>query len=145
MVKRLRSIEAKKLKWERAYEADAITIPELKEHKERLDSERQVIETELERVRNREEELARLDEEEARARESIETTGNNLEEATPEKRRELYQDLRLRVEVGEDKRSHISGVFPARIAGVTGTLLKTPDQRGYFFSREDAGRKRGVR
>ena len=68
-----------------------------------------------------------MDEAERKMRERIEANENNLYDMTPEKRRGLYQDLHLRVDVGEDGRPYISGVFPTRVAGITGTFLRTPE------------------
>jgi hypothetical protein len=119
-----------------SYEADAISVADLAARRAELDNERGALQRELERVMHRDEELERLAETEREMRERIEATENNLENMTPERRRSLYQDLRLRVEVGEDKHPHISGVFPTRVAGFTGTLVRTPDQRGYLVTRE---------
>jgi hypothetical protein len=76
------------------------------------------------------------DEAERELREQIEATENNLEDMTPKKRRELYQDLSLRVDVGKDGHPYISGIFPTRVAGMAGTLLRTPAQRGHLYTRE---------
>jgi chromosome segregation ATPase len=98
-----------------------------------IEQEREHVERALERVIHRDEELDRLTETEREMRKRIEATENNLEDMTPEKRRSLYQDLRLRVEVDEDKHPYISGLFPTRVAGITATLVRTPDQRGYLY------------
>src|SRR3712207_3228323 len=102
----------------------------------KIEEELEQVERELERTRNRDEELRRLDEAERKMRERIEANENNLHDGTPEKRHGLYQDLHLRVDVGEDGRPCISGVFPTRVAGITGTLLRTPEQRGYLYTQE---------
>jgi site-specific DNA recombinase len=135
---RLEKIEAKRIKYQHAYAADALSLADLKERMAELDNERGVLKRELDRARNRDVELATLDEAEREITERIETTEDNLEDMTPEKRRDLYQDLHLRVEVGEDKRPYISGIFPTRVAGITGTLLRTPDQRGYLYEHAGA-------
>ena len=77
-----------------------------------VEEERERLEGVLEKAHNREEELKNLDEAEKEMRERIELAENNLENMTPKKRRELYQDLYLRVEVGADKRPLITGLFP---------------------------------
>ena len=143
LARRLEGIEKRWLKWQQAYEADAISVADLAARRAELDNERGALQRELERVMHRDEELERLAETEREMRERIEATENNLEDMTPEKRRSLYQDLRLRVEVSEDKRPLISGVFPTRVAGITGTLVQTPDQRGYLYehvSKKDTSR-----
>ena len=136
LANQLRQIEAKKVKYQQAYAADAMSLADLAARRAELDNEREALQGELERVMHREEELEKITQTEREMRERIESTENNLEDMTPEKRRELYQDLRLRVEVGDDKRPQISGLFPLRIGGVRGTLLRTPDQRGYLYEHE---------
>jgi site-specific DNA recombinase len=137
LAKRLEQIETKRIKYQHAYAADVLSLADLKARTAELDNERDALQRELERVMHRDEELEKLDETEREIIERIEATENNLEDKTPQERRELYQDLWLRVEVGEDKRPYISGIFPTRIGGITGTLLRTPDQRGYLY--EHAG------
>ena len=150
LTKRLEQIETKRIKYQHAYAADALSLADLKERMAEMDNERDALQRELERVMHREEELEKLDETEREITERIEATDNSLEDMTPEKRHALYQDLRLRVEVGEDKRPYISGIFPTRIAGTPGTLLRTPDQRGYLYehagevSKKDTLYARGV-
>lgn len=136
LAQQLKKIERRWDKWQQAYEADAISVADLASRRAKLDSEREAIQRELERVRNRDAELQKLDEAEREIREQIEGTEGNLENMTPRERRELYQDLYLRVEVGQDKRPYISGIFPTRVAGVAGTLLRTPEQRGYLYTQE---------
>jgi len=120
----------------------------MREKVAKIKEELKQVERELGSIRNRGEELRSLDEAERQMRERIETTEVNLDDMTPEKRRGLYQDLKLRVDVGEDGHPYISGVFPTRIAGITGTLLRTPEQRGHLyghrreFSKADASSSR---
>jgi len=112
LFKRLDGIERDAQKdWE-AYRADVILLPKLKELRAVLDSEREAIERELERTRNRDEELRKLDAEEAELRESILAGFGDLDGKTSEERREIYLDLRLRVEIGPDKAPRVMGVFP---------------------------------
>jgi len=109
---RLSGIERRWLKWQEAYEAGAISVADLKGHRAKLNHEGEAVAREMERIRNRDVELEKLDEAEREMRERIEATENNLEDMTPEKRRGLYQDLRIRVKVGGDKKPRISGFFP---------------------------------
>ena len=136
LTNQLQRIEAKKFKYQQAYAADAMPLADLAARTAELDSEREARQRELERVMHREEELERLAEEEAEIRRRIEGGHYDLKNMTPEKRRELYQDSRLRVEVGEDKCPYLSGILPVRVGGITGTLLRTPDQRGFLGTQE---------
>jgi site-specific DNA recombinase len=119
---RLDKIEKAWTKNKLAYEADALSVADLKARRTELDREREFIEREMERVRNREAELRRLDEDEAEMRERIEAGYGGLDDATPKKQREVYEDVRLRVEVGEDKVPHITGWFPVQIGDTRYTL-----------------------
>jgi hypothetical protein len=86
-----------------------------------------------------------LDEAERETIERIEAPENTLEDKTSKEKRELYQDLRMIVSVGEDKKPVISGFFPIDIAGVKGTLWKQRNGRGYLYtpSSLDCGVSRG--
>ena len=74
-----------------------------------------MVEQELERTRNREAELERLNADEVWTLERIEASYGSLDDASSEKRREVYEDLGLRVEVGLEKRPRISGFFPVGV------------------------------
>ena len=63
-----------------------------------LEGQREQIERELERRGNREAELERLEAEQAQIEDRIREGWGGLDDASPEKRREVYEDLRLRVE-----------------------------------------------
>ena len=112
MIKRLKEIEGRWTKVKLAYEADALTIADLKARRVELDEERSGIEREIERTKNRDEELRRLDAEEVETRARIQAGYGGLDDTTPQKRRRVYEDLHLRVEVGEDATPRIRGVFP---------------------------------
>jgi hypothetical protein len=127
LYKQLVGIERRWERWKHAFDIEALSEADLKGHRVKLDAEREQVERDLERVRNRDTELLRLVEEEAKIRERIEGGHYDLEDTTPEKRHALYQDFRLRVEVGEDKNPRISGVFPLRIGNGQGWLWKTPE------------------
>lgn len=112
LARRLEGIEESRAKLQRAYMANALTLADLKARNAELDADRKLTERELERVRNREEELGKLAMAEAEARERISAGYGGLDDATPEKRREVYEDLRLRVEIGLEKRPRLFGIFP---------------------------------
>jgi len=114
LIKRLHRIEERWTKVKLAYEADALTIADLKARRTELDAERRKIERELKRATNRKAELEKLDADEAETRERIEAGYGGLDDATPEKRRQVYADLNLRVDVGRDQTPYISGWFPIR-------------------------------
>ena len=99
-----------------------------------IEQELEEVERELAKIRNRDEELGKLKRVEAEMRRRIEATENHLAEMTPEKRRELYEDLRLRVEVGADKSPSISGVFPIRIADTRCTLVHADPHTTYVVT-----------
>lgn len=112
LLKQLDRIERDAQKDWDAYRAEVIALPELKELRADLDAERETIERELERTKNRDEELRKLDAEEAEMRKRILAGFGGLDDKTPEERREIYLDLNLRVEIGPDKAPRVMGVFP---------------------------------
>jgi hypothetical protein len=106
-----------------------------------FDAERDAIERELERTRSRDEMLRRLDAEEAEMRQRIESGYDNLDDATPEKRRQVYEDLQLRVEVGADAEPHIGGIFPMGRYGDTEDHLYINGKSGYVLSSQISGKE----
>ena len=112
LARRLDQIERSWVKYQRAYDTEAISLADLKARRAELEGEREAVERELERTRNREAELERLSETETEMRERIQGSYGGLHDASPQKRRKIYEDLRLRVEVGSDSRPLLSGWFP---------------------------------
>ena len=96
--RRLKGIEVSWVKYQKAYEADAISVADLAARRTELEGQREQIERELERRGNREAELERLEAEQAQIEDRIREGWGGLDDASPEKRREVYEDLRLRVE-----------------------------------------------
>lgn len=86
-------------KYQRAYEADAIGLDDLKARREEIKRERESIDAVLEHARQRERLLANLDAEEAEIKEAIESgdLDTMYSDAGPEKRRELYRRYGVRV------------------------------------------------
>ncbi len=82
-------------------------------------------------------------------RERIEAAESEpLASMSPERRRSLYHDLSLRVEVGSDREPHISGLFPVRVGEYPMTLVQTPSERSYLYepvSKKDTSRTWGGR
>ena len=112
LLKQLDRIERNAQKDWDAYRAEVITLPELKELRADLDAEREPIERELERTKNRDEELRKLDAQEAEMRKRILAGFGGLDDKTPQERWEIYLDLNLRVEIGPDKVPRVLGSFP---------------------------------
>ena len=135
LFKQLDRIESDARKdWE-AYRADVIDLPKLKELRAIQDNERAAVEREMERNHNRDAELEKLNADEAAMRERIEAGYGDLSDTTPEKRRQVYEDVGLRVEVGLEKIPRISGIFPVgRFGDEELTLVTTPDQSGHIIT-----------
>ena len=134
LVSRRTKLEATWAKYQRAYEADAISIADLKARRAEIDAEREQIDKALERSRNVETELLEIDEAESEFEERILSSDGSLQDTLPgEERRKLYQDFMLKVWVGADAVPRISGILPARFGDISGTLWKTPEGRGYFI------------
>ena len=89
LLKRQEQIDKRWTKVKLAYEADAVSLADLKSRRAELDAERDAIEQELERTKNRDEELRKLDAEESEMRERIGAGYGDLDGATPEKRRKF--------------------------------------------------------
>jgi hypothetical protein len=126
----LKGIETRWVKYQKAYEVDAISVADLAARRTELEGERERIERELERISNREAELERLEAEQAQIEDRIREGWGDLDDASPEKRREVYEDLRLRVEVGEDRRPLLSGWFP--VGGGIKVYAEGPEPRRLF-------------
>jgi site-specific DNA recombinase len=122
VARRLEQIERQRAKYQHAYAADAMSLADLKARNTELDNDSQTLRQELERARNREAELEKLEQIEEEMRERIEGGHRDVQDRSPQERRELYQDLRIRVEVGADARPRISGVFPMRSSDGRHTL-----------------------
>ncbi len=112
LLKQLDDLEKRWAKVQEAYEAGLYTLADTKARRVVLDAERDAIERELERTRSRDEELRKLDAEEEETRQRIEAGYGDLSDTTPEQRRQVYEDVGLRVEVGLEKVPRISGIFP---------------------------------
>lgn len=129
----LSKIEEARANYQRALGAGAMSPADLKARTAELDSERDLLWDQLERAGRREEELEELTRAQDALEERIEAGYDDLDSKTPEGRREIYEDLNLRVAVGLDKIPRISGAFPVRIPGFRpGRMVRTPEGRGYF-------------
>ena len=118
LIARRSKLDQSWIKWQNAYEADAISIADLKARRAEIENEREQIDKALERSRNVEAELLALEESEAELEERITSGDETLTDTPPgEKRRELYLDFNLRVHVGSDAVPQISGIFPMSYEG----------------------------
>ncbi len=130
LVRKLEKIETRWVKYQKAYEADAISVADLAARRAELEEERELARDALERARNRDAELEKLAETEKLVCDRIQEGYGKLDEASPQQHREIYQDLSVRVEVGADKRPRIWGIFPIqtpkgffRLAGDTAYVI----------------------
>jgi len=106
---KLAEVDRKRAKYQEAFAADAVTLPELKAYLAQLDETRKTAEHELEVLRSREEYVpeleagrdALLDSQEAQAPEA-------LDSLTPEERHQWYKLLKLRADVFADGRVEVS-------------------------------------
>lgn len=107
---RLAEVDRDRAKDQEMFRADAMTLDELKANQARLEEARKTAERELAALRDREEHVRTLEQRRDTLIESLEaTTPEALDSLTPEERHQFYKLLELRVEVGPDGRSNISG------------------------------------
>src|SRR3712207_4998396 len=99
--------------WQLAADGDMPKVVMRKKVAE-VEQELERVQEPLERARNREAELQRLDEAEKQIRQRIEAGYGGLVDMSPQERRKVYQDLRVRVKVGADKQPKIWGIFRTR-------------------------------
>ncbi len=120
----LSRIEKERANYQRAFAADAIDLPDLKSRMAELDQERGVLREQLDRAGRREQQLEELDRAQRALEERIREGYDDLDDKTPEERREIYLDLNLRVEIGPDKAPRVRGVFPiGRYENLEGHLV----------------------
>ena len=135
----LAGIEKQRARYQRAFAADAIGLPDLKARTAELDSERDAVRDQLKRAGSVEAELEKLGRAQSGLEQRIREGYDDLSSKTPEERHEIYKDLNLRVDVGLDKVPRISGTFPVgRYGDRADTLVKTPDQRGYVVTTSES-------
>jgi site-specific DNA recombinase len=106
---KLGEVERKRAKYQEAFAADAVTLPELKAYLAQLDEIRKTAERELEALRNREEYVRELEAERDALLDSLEAQAPEaLDSLAPEQRHQWYKLLKLRVDVYADGRVEIS-------------------------------------
>lgn len=105
LIARREELEKSWAKYQRAFDADAISIDDLKSRRAEIESERKEIEAALEAARSQSERLAAVDTAERRAMERISSgymlitrDGGHSYEPSPQAAREMYRDMGLMVE-----------------------------------------------
>jgi hypothetical protein len=138
-VEKLAEVDRKRTKYQEAFAADAVTLPELKAYLSRLDEIRKTAEHELVALRSREEYArvleagrdALLDSLQAQAPEA-------LDSLTPEQRHQWYKLLKLKVAVFADGRVEISWAGSASREAVCETETLSP----YCYQNTNTGELR---
>ncbi len=106
---KLVDVECKRAKYQEAFAADAMTLPELKAYLAQLDEIRKTAEHKLEALRSREEYVRELEAGRDALLDSLEAQAPEaLDSLTPEQRHQWYKLLKLRVDVFADGRVEIS-------------------------------------
>jgi site-specific DNA recombinase len=106
---KLAEVERKRARYQEAFAADAVTLPELKAYLAQLDETRKTAERELEALRSREEHMRALEVDRDTLLDSLEAQAPEaLDSLTPEQRHQWYKLLKLKAEVFADGRVEIS-------------------------------------
>jgi site-specific DNA recombinase len=124
---KLVEVDRKRVKYQEAFAADAVTLPELKAYLAQLDETRKTAEHELEALRSREEYVRELEADRDALLDSLETQAPEaLDALTPEQRHQWYKLLNLRVDVFADGRVEISWAGSASGEAVCETATLSP-------------------
>jgi site-specific DNA recombinase len=122
---KLVEIDRKRAKYQEAFAADAVTLPELKAYIAQLDETRKTAERELEMLRTRVEYVRSLEADRDALLDSLEAEAPEaLDSLTPEQRHQWYKLLKLSVDVFADGRVEVSwaGSVPSDAFCETATL-----------------------
>jgi site-specific DNA recombinase len=122
---RLVEVDRKRAKYQEAFAADAVTLPELKAYLAQLDETRKTAERELDLLRTREEHVRGLEADRDALLDSLEAQAPEaLDSLTPEQRHQWYKLLRLRADVFADGRVEVSwtGALSGEAVCETATL-----------------------
>jgi site-specific DNA recombinase len=124
---KLVEVDRKRVKYQEAFAADAVTLPELKAYLAQLDETRKTAEHELEALRSREEYVRELEADRDALLDSLETQAPEaLDALKPEQRHQWYKLLNLRVDVFADGRVEISWAGSASGEAVCETATLSP-------------------
>ena len=141
---KLVEVERKRAKYQEAFAADAVTLPELKAYLAQLDETRKTAEHELEALRSREEYVQELEADRDSLLDSLEAQAPEARDSlTPEQRHQWYKRLKLRADVFADGRVEISWAGSARGNAVreTATLSRVASSvTDNFGNRDNLGR-----
>src|SRR5215213_9129126 len=106
---KLMEVDRKRAKYQEAFAADAVTLPELKAYLAQLDETRKTAEHELEALRSREEYVRELEADRDALLDSLEAQAPEaIDSLTPEQRHQWYKFLKLRVGVFADGNVEVS-------------------------------------
>jgi site-specific DNA recombinase len=106
---KLAEVDRKRARYQEAFAADAVTLPELKAYLARLDETRKTAEYELEVLRGHEEYVRNLEADRDALLDSLEAQApERLDSLTPEQRHQWYKLLKLRADVFADGRVEVS-------------------------------------
>jgi hypothetical protein len=131
-VEKLADVDRKRTKYQEAFAADAVTLPELKAYLSQLDETRKTAEHELAALRSREEYVRELEAGRDALLDSLEAQAPEaLDSLTPEQRHQWYKLLKLKAAVFTDGRVEISWAGGASREAVreTETLSRQRPQR----------------
>jgi hypothetical protein len=130
---KLADVDRKRTKYQEAFAADAVMLPELKAYLTRLDETRKIAEHELEVPRSREEYVQRLEANRDALLDSLEAQAPEaVDSLTPEQRHQWYKLLRLRADVYADGSVEVSWAGEASSEAVcrTATLSRPATRSG---------------
>ena len=125
---KLAEVNRKRAKYQEAFAADALTLPELKSYLAQLDETRKTAEYELEALRGQEEYVQDLETDRDALLDSLEAQAPEaLDSLTPDQRHQWYKLLRLRADVRADGSIEVSWAGGARSEAVceTATLSRS--------------------
>jgi site-specific DNA recombinase len=106
---KLAEVDRKRARYQEAFAADAMTLPELKAYLSQLDETRKTAEHELETLRGREEYVQELEANRDALLDSLEAQAPEaLDSLTPDQRHQWYKLLQLRANVFADGRVEVS-------------------------------------
>jgi hypothetical protein len=106
---KLVEVDRKRAKYQEAFAADAMTLPELKAYLAQLDETRKTAEHELEVIRGHEEYVRALEADRDALLDSLEAQAPGaLDLLTPEQRHQWYKLLKLRAGVFADRNVEVS-------------------------------------
>src|SRR5918993_383627 len=124
---KLVEVERKRAKYQEAFAADAVTLPELKAYLAQLDETRKTAEHELEALRGKEQYMRTLEADRDSLLDSLEAQAPEaLDTLTPEQRHQWYKLLKLKAAVFTDGRVEISWAGGASREAVCETETLSP-------------------